>query len=81
MEHCGQTPTRRELLTGVLRYATLGALGAIGGVVFAKRRRLVEDGICNNHEICRGCEIFEKCSLPRALSEKQLLTSIDDERK
>ncbi len=70
---------RRELLTTVLRYATLGTLGAIGGGVFAKRRRLVQDGICINSGICKGCGILEQCSLPLALSEKQVLTIIDDE--
>jgi len=70
MEHCGQTPTRRELFTAVLRYATLGALGAIGGSVFAKRRRLVQEGICINSGVCEGCGIFEQCGLPRALSAK-----------
>ncbi|HUU19134.1 MAG TPA: hypothetical protein VMW72_18425 [Sedimentisphaerales bacterium] len=81
--------SRRELITAVLRYATLGMLGAIGGVVFAKRRRLVQgprlavtqEGICINSGICRGCGIYEQCGLPRALSEKQLVTRIDDERK
>ncbi len=72
---------RRELLTTVLRYATLGTLGAIGGGVFAKRRRLVQDGICINSGICKGCGIFEQCGLPQALSAKQLLTRMDDERK
>jgi len=72
---------RRELLTAVLRYATLGILGAIGGAVFAKRRRLVQDGICINSGICSGCGIFEQCGLPQALSAKQLLTRMDDERK
>lgn len=72
---------RRELLTAVLRYATLGTLGAIGGGVFAKRRRLVQDGICINSGICKGCGIFEQCGLPQALSAKQLLTRMDDERK
>jgi len=72
---------RRELLAAVLRYATLGTLGAIGGFVFAKRHRLVEDGICINNGICRGCGIFEQCGLPLALTEKQLLTRMDDEQK
>ena len=81
--------SRRELITAVMRYATLGTLGAIGGAVFAKRRRLVQgprfagtqDGICINNGICRGCGIFEQCGLPLALSEKQLVTRINDERK
>jgi hypothetical protein len=80
---------RRELLTAALRYATLGTLGAIGGAVFVKRGRLVQgprlagtqEGICINNGICKGCGIFEQCGLPPALSEKQLLTRMDDERK
>lgn len=81
--------SRRELIAAVLRYATLGTLGAIGGAVFAKRSRLVQEprlagnqeGICINNGICRGCGIFEQCGLPRALSEKQLVKRIDDEQK
>jgi len=88
-KHCEKVQNRRELLTAVLRYATLGTLGAIGGGVFAKRRRLVQgprlagtqDGICINSGICSGCGIFERCGLPQALSAKQLLTRMDDERK
>ena len=71
--------SRRELFAAVLRYATLGTLGAIGGSVFAKRRRLVQEGICINSGVCEGCGIFEQCSLPLALSEKQVLTIMDDE--
>ncbi len=61
---------RRQLFTSVLRYATLGVLGAVGGSVFAKRRRLVKNGICINREICRSCGIFKECGLPPALSAK-----------
>ncbi len=78
-EHSEKVQSRREMFTAVFRYATLGTLGTIGGFVFAKRRRLVEDGICINNGICKGCGIFEHCSLPQALSEKQLLTRMDDE--
>ncbi len=69
----GQVQNRREMLGRVLRYATLGLLGAAGGWGFAKRRRLVREGKCINHGICRGCEVFEKCGLPQALSAKQVL--------
>ncbi len=71
--------SRRELFAAILRYATLGVLGAIGGAVFAKRRRLAQNGICINNGICRGCGIFEQCSLPLALLAKQVLTIMDDE--
>lgn len=77
----GKEQNRRELLTAVLRYATLGTLGVIGGAVFVKSRRLAQNGICINNGICKGCGIFEQCGLPPALSEKQLLTRMDDERK
>ena len=84
-----QIISRRNLLAGIARYAALGTLGAIGGGVFAKRRRLVQgprlagthDGICINRGICSGCGILEQCGLPPALSAKQLVTRMDDERK
>ncbi len=69
----GQVQNRREMLGRVLRYATLGLLGAAGGFGFAKRRRLVREGKCISRGICRGCEVFEKCGLPQALSAKQVL--------
>lgn len=80
-KNCEKVQNRRELLTAILRYVALGTLGAIGGGVFAKKRRLVQDGICINSGICKGCGVFEQCGLPRALSAKQLLTRMDDERK
>ncbi|MBA7612845.1 hypothetical protein ES703_20086 [subsurface metagenome] len=72
-EHPSQVQSRRALFVGVFRYATLGLLGVAGGWGFAKRRRLVREGKCVNHGICRGCEVFEKCGLPQALSAKQVL--------
>ena len=69
----GRVQNRREMLGRVLRYATLGLLGAAGGFGFAKRRRLVREGKCISRGICRGCEVFEKCGLPQALSAKQVL--------
>ncbi len=66
----GKVQSRRQLFTSVLRYATLGVLGAIGCYVFAKKRRLAQNGICINREICRSCGVFQECSLPPALSAK-----------
>lgn len=66
-----QFRNRRQLLAGTLRYMTLGLLGTVGGSVVAKRRRLVREGKCINSGICRGCEVFEDCSLPQALSAKE----------
>ena len=66
-----QMHSRRELFAGIFRYATLGLLGMVGGSVVAKRRKLVREGKCINSGICRGCEVFERCSLPQALSAKE----------
>ncbi len=76
-----QIQNRRQLLIGVLRYATLGLLGAAGGSVVSKSRRLVREGKCVNGGICRSCGDFEKCELPQALSAKDVLARIDDGEK
>ncbi len=70
VKHCEKVQNRRQLFTSVLRYAALGVLGVVGGSVFAKRRRLVKNGICINREICKSCGILEECGLPPALSAK-----------
>ena len=73
--------TRRDFFTDIFRYSTLAVIGVIGGAVFAKRRKLSNEGVCINQGICGGCGIFEQCNLPPALSEKQLITKADNERK
>lgn len=80
-KHSRQVQSRRQLFAGALRYMTLGLLGTVGGSVFARRRRLVREGKCINHGICRGCEVFEKCGLPQALLAKGVLARVDDGRK
>lgn len=72
-ERVGKIRSRREVLARVLRYCTLGALGAGGVAAAAKRRRLVREGKCVNRGICRGCGVFESCGLPQALSAKEVL--------
>ena len=73
-----QVQSRRQLLAATLRYATLGLLGAAGAPLIAKRRRLTEEGKCIGSGVCRGCEALEKCNLPAALSEKQVLAGIEN---
>jgi len=77
----GQIRGRRQLFATALRYAALGALGTIGGSTLAKRQRLLREGKCTNRGICRGCEAFEACTLPQALSAKQVLARADDDGK
>ncbi len=77
-ERFEQGKTRRQLLAGILRTGSLGLLGAAGGSIFVKRRRLVREGKCIARGICRGCEAFEGCGLPPALSAKRVLARVDD---
>jgi hypothetical protein len=68
----GQVKNRRQLLTAALRYATLGLLGTFGASSISRRRRLAREGKCINDRVCRGCEVLQTCSLPQALSEKEV---------
>ncbi len=77
--------SRRQFFIGAARCATLGLLCAGGGVLIAKRRRLMREGVCINDGLCEGCEIFEKCRLllrrpapPSALSPKQVFDRVDN---
>lgn len=65
--------SRRQLFAAALRYGILGVLGAAGAAAVTRRRRLVREGKCINNGVCRGCQIFETCGLPQALSAKQVL--------
>jgi hypothetical protein len=69
----GKFRSRRELFAGALRYATLGLLTAGSAALYAKRQRLVRQGICISDGICTGCEILDRCDLPAALSAKNLV--------
>ncbi len=69
-----QKRNRREFFAGAFRWATFGLIGAGGGFVAAKGRRLVREGKCINKGICRGCGVFERCGLPQALSAKEVLS-------
>jgi len=73
--------SRRELFTAILRYAALGAIGSLGGASLVKRRRLIKQGKCINRGICRGCEVFDDCLLPQALSAKQVLAGASNAEK
>jgi hypothetical protein len=75
-EYPRKVQSRRELFAGALRYATLGLLTAGGAALYAKRRRLVQQGVCIGDGVCAGCNIFEQCSLPAALSVKKVLVGV-----
>jgi hypothetical protein len=71
---------RRQFFRSMLRNASLTLLGAAGGVAVVKRRRLVRDGTCVSGGVCSGCDAFDECGLPRALSAKLASARSDDDR-
>ena len=79
-EPIGRAGGRREFFRGVLRSAGLLLLGAAGGAAAAKRRRLVREGRCANRGVCSGCDDFDGCGLPRALSTKRAAARTQDGR-
>jgi hypothetical protein len=80
-EHSGDNQSRRELFAGALRYATLGLMTAGGAALFAKRRRLLREGICINDRFCAGCAILQQCALPEALSAKRIPAGVNSEAR
>ena len=64
---------RRELMTGVFRYAALGLVVITSTLLIAKRRRLIKENKCVNKGICSGCGQFDQCGLEQALSAKRVM--------
>jgi len=62
---------RREFLRDGLRYVALGGLAAISARLAARRAGLPAGQVCIGAGLCRGCEAFEDCGLPQALSAKE----------
>jgi hypothetical protein len=74
-------PNRRAFCVRSLRAAAFALLGAAGGAIFLKRRRLLREGKCVNDGVCRGCGVFDECGLPLALSAKSALRRRSNERQ
>jgi hypothetical protein len=64
---------RRQFLRDGLRYTVLGALAAVSGKLIARQAARPAGQVCLSAGICRGCEVFDDCGLPQALSAKQVL--------
>ena len=64
---------RRQLLRSVLRYGTLGLIGASCGAAVSKRKRLHRQGKCINSGLCCECGVFDTCNRPTALSAKKVM--------
>ncbi|MBC8481230.1 MAG: hypothetical protein H8D47_01005 [Planctomycetes bacterium] len=70
-EYFMKIQNRRQMITGTFRYAALSVIGFFAGSAVIKRHRLVKEGKCISRGICGGCELYEGCQLPSALSKKQ----------
>jgi hypothetical protein len=64
---------RRQFLRDGLRYTVLGALAAVSGKLIARQAARPAGQVCLSAGICRGCEAFDDCGLPQALSAKDAL--------
>ena len=68
--------SRRQWLTGSLRWGLLGAFSAVS-VHLLRRKGGVEETACRDpkgYMGCRECMELKGCKLPRALSVKQFLS-------
>jgi len=63
--------SRREFLRGSARYLTLGGLVLVAGALFTRKKTPLTEEKCINLDVCRGCSVFKKCSLPLASSARQ----------
>ena len=66
-----RTPWFQTNRRAFLRYGVLGGLAAVTVKLVARQRGQV----CISDGLCRGCEAFDDCGLPRALSAKQAATN------
>ena len=64
---------RRQFLRDGLRLTLLGGLAAISGNLIARQRVRPSGRICISDGICSGCEAFDDCGLPQALSARSAL--------
>jgi hypothetical protein len=77
-KHSEESHSRREMFAGALRYTALGLMASASAMLFAKRQRLIRQGLCINSGICAGCEVLENCGLPLAVSARQDLAGANN---
>ena len=70
--------SRRQWLTGLLRWGLLGVFGAVSVHLLRRRGGVEEETACidlKGYTGCRACQRLKGCKLPRALSVKQYLNN------
>ena len=63
---------RRTFFKNLLRYLSLGAI-TFTGAKMATRKPTLENQVCINKSICKECQTYSSCELPRALSIKEFI--------
>lgn len=69
---------RRDFIWSFGRYLLLGGLASVSGGLILKRLLASEEQKCIEPNICKSCNIFDKCDLPKALlsrKDEQLILS------
>lgn len=61
---------RRELLRAWGRHLALGGLAVFGGFAWIRTKNAPRDESCLKVDPCKVCQIYDNCSLPKALSAK-----------
>lgn len=59
---------RREFLRGSARYTALAVLGLLASKVLGRRAA----SACVNQSVCGSCPIFTDCTLPQAITIKEV---------
>ncbi len=63
---------RRNFFKTCARYLSFGAITFTGvKLVSRKPNPKLQNQVCINNSICKNCNTFSKCELPRALSIKK----------
>ncbi len=58
---------RRDFIWSLGRYLLLGGLASVSGGLILKRVLASDEQKCIEPNVCRSCNVFDKCDLPKAL--------------
>jgi hypothetical protein len=59
-------PSRRDFLQDCGRGAILAGLAVLGAVLGLRKGDPAAAGSCLKQRVCRGCGLYDHCSLPQA---------------
>jgi hypothetical protein len=65
---------RRQFMQDAARGVATGAIAAVAWLLVSRDRTVRSEAPCINRGACRGCSLADDCSLPAALSMRQVTT-------